>query len=467
MARAAAERERVARLDRAVQVANGVAALSGALTQQRIDLESDPDYRTHAERFQAFAQDQAKQILANLPDDETRAEFSIRAAGLLEGNQLEVYQRAERLRVSDMQAQALPRRQAYLRAAAEGGPAVRRMNLDLYDEDVASDPGLDPLQKEKLRQAGRAELEKADFLRGSEAIATASSAGAAQAVASAMLARIDSSEHLSPEESERARLTVHEQLRLSLDRMDREARERQQDAADQAAADYLGRILGKDAEARPSIAEIQADPSLRFATKAELVGMLSRAERGEAVANRSALKTDLWFRIHDPASTNPIRSVSDLLPFASSLSSADVAELGSQIERVKTEGPDQKQARAEFAHTVKTFERAISQSSAFVTLSPDQAQKANTFVYEANRRWDDAIAAGKDPRAALLDPASPDYLGTLAKQPRFQTTMAEVAAQFGAQSEATQVPETEVKGGETRRADESTADALKRVYGNP
>jgi hypothetical protein len=202
----------------------------------------------------------------------------------------------------------------------------------------------------------------------------------------------------------------------------------------------------------PDILAAQIGP----ATKLQFIGLAEKQAAGADLDYLDdGLVNDLYRRVHDPNSPNPITEPSQLLPYiGNGLPRAEAEKLRADIERLQE--PGAREADALFTEFLKRAESSITKTSLFgKDAKGDQNMLA--FRVRVQRLWEKELQEGSDP-LELINPASPSYIGNIIPQymrtPQ-QQAIDQVEAMRGVEIEGTEIP--------PRLEGESVEAYLKRV----
>ena len=371
-----------------VDVANAVAGYSKALTEQRIHLETDPDPRTHAERFGVFSNQKREEFLSTLGNDETRSDFLSRAAGIEESNGVSVFHYAEKMRIDQAQAQSFTRRQNFLFSMVNAGNEVTRAQLDdLLTEDIDRDPNMTPTEKVKAKSDFRGQFEEARVLQGIRAVDLANGQDGALFAAKTTLHLIDESVEMSPVERERLKTQVTNQYQTALSRLQTEGNRADRQASDGAATRLYTGIHSEDPTQRPTEVDIWNNPALRGPTiKGVLVTELRRVAKDEKIARNSNTQMQAWFDVLD----GKITEAGQLVPLIGKMEPGELHTLTNKIESLKKSGQESRELEKEAAAFQRLAVRGITSTDMGQAVPALSITRAQDFISDFRDAWDNA-----------------------------------------------------------------------------
>jgi len=312
-----------------------------------------------------------------------------------------------------------------------------------------------PGEKAQAERYALGQVEKSDLILGTAALQSARSSGDVNAIAERMAGRIATAEALTPIERAQAQAGLAQDVRITLDRMETQARQYAMESKQASARGWVNRILDPS-KPIPSATEILSDQNLDAGAAEHFVELASQRANG---VNQNvvdpALANDLYQRIHDTSRPDHITSYEgQILPH---VGHGIPMALGEQYRQdiAQQNDPVVKAHDEMLTKFFQTAKAQIVQPPAFGMPDPKGESLYWSFSFEARRRWDEAVKANKDPVATLLDPSSKDFLGNMIRH--YQ------------RSEIEKMHDTLPGGGleiptaEARQPGESPEDYLKRV----
>ena len=409
-------------LEDAVSVANAVAGFSGSLTEQRLALERDKDPETHVARYSDFANQKRQELLGGLKTEDAQAAFLERAASLQESNTVSVLHTSDLLKLDKLEGQNMVRRLSYVHQIVDAGNEVTRTNLmDLLDEDIALDATKTEVQKTALRIELHGQIQETSVLRGMQAIQASTSSGSAASAYHATLARIDAADSLDPVQQERLRVTAGNEANQAALRGDAMAKREGIQIANSALHDKVIQFTSKPPNEWEPISTTASDPAFVGHVEQQENALRIRkflsdqfTETGNMEFPESPIAySETAKEVHAGKITDPAQIWERVRPNGISV------EHGRQLEGdlLKLEMPARKDQFRQLDDLLSLAKGVMAPSSLMNAAKPEALIRYGLFEKAARDRFDQEIEAGKDPRRTILDPASPEYLGTSERMP--------------------------------------------------
>lgn len=210
--------------------------------------------------------------------------------------------------------------------------------------------------------------------------------------------------------------TVQSAMRTDAVRQAALQKQQAQDASDQREGAYIAKLHSDDPNVSGQVTAkaISTDFTLTREARERMIGIVERETKPEAAAKVSnTTAADLISRIRAPVG-DPNR-IDDLNPVYEAfekgqLNKADLKFVRDEFTNIRTpEGEAMGRRQAEFIDSVKPL---IDKSNPLMgKIDQSGHQQIYNFTIDLQRRVAEFRKAGKDPRS-LMDPQSPDYMGT-------------------------------------------------------
>ncbi|WP_213740940.1 hypothetical protein [Bradyrhizobium sp. dw_411] len=313
--------------------------------------------------------------------------------------------------------------------AALNDPTSLKTSLDLIEHSIGAMVDSSP----NLRSADRERI-KTEVLQNSQATIVKSAAVGAVAInPEAGLKQFSSPEYgkwvngAELKALEQQSRTVQSAMRTDQTRQLALQKQEAQDKSDQAEGQYLAKLHDDDPSVSGQVTAkaIANDFTLTREARERMIGIVNREMKPEAASKISnGTAADLIARIRAPVG-DPNR-IDDLNPVYDAfekgkLNKSDLKFVRDEFANIRTpEGEALSRRQAEFIDSVKPL---IDKSNPLMgKIDQSGHQQIYNFTLDLQRKVAEFRKAGKDPRS-LMDPQSPDYMGSPAALMPYQRTL--------------------------------------------